>query len=193
MIEQRTMFVVEASHNISEVLAMYDTEKKEVLYYEQEGDVYKRYKNEKYFATRQQAEDYRTNRQAELRAKFPEIRAFVEEMQNVEKEYFNFDEQEFFGLCAHFGRHNVLSWREDYQRELKRAKIFRECVRTGYLNINAHSFRPADVEYIKWYSEKAELHFKDSDYTIETADADEYELILDIFGPNRSGYSYNEV
>lgn len=192
MIEQRTMFVVEASHNISEVLAMYDTEKKEVLYYEQEGDVYKRFKDEKYFATRQQAEDYRTNRQAELRAKFPEIRAFVEEMYNVKKEYFNFEEQEFLGRCARIDRYYA-SWRKEYERELKRAKIFRECVSTGYLNINAHSFRPADVEYIKWYDEKAELHLKDSDYTIETADADEYELILDIFGPNRSGYSYNEV
>ena len=186
------MFVVEASHNISEVLAMYDTEKKEVLYYEQEGDVYKRFKNEKYFATRQQAEDYRTNRQAELRAKFPEIRAFVEEMYNVKKEYFNFEEQEFFGRCARIDRYYA-SWRKEYERELKRAKIFRECVSTGYLNINAHSFRPADVEYIKWYDEKAELHLKDSGYPIETADADEYELILDIFGPNRSGYSYNEV
>lgn len=192
MIEQRTMYVVEASHYISEVLAMYDTEKKEVLYYEQEGEVYKPFKYEKYFATRQQAEDYRTKHQAELRAKFPEIRAFVEEMRNVEKAYFSFDEQEFFGLCARFGR-NLVTWRKEYERELKRAKIFRECVRTGYLNINAHSFRPADVEYIKWYDEKAELHLKDSDYTIETADADEYELILDIFGPNRSGYSYNEV
>lgn len=192
MIEQRTMFVVEASHNISEILAMYDTEKKEVLYYEQEGEVYKRLENEKYFATRQLAENYRTKHQAELRAKFPEIRAFVEEMDNVIEEYFNFDEQEFFGRCAHFGGYHA-SWRKEYERELKRAKIFRECVRTGYLNINAHSFRPADVEYIKWYDEKAELHLKDSGYHIETADADEYELILDIFGPNRSGYSYNEV
>lgn len=192
MIEQRTMFVVEASHYISEVLAMYDTDKKEVLYYEQEGDVYKPNEKERYFATRQQAENYRANRQAQLRAKFQEIRAFVEEMSDVEKEYFPFEEKEFFGKFARMGGCHV-SWREDYQREVKRAKIFRECVRTGYLNINAHSFRPADVEYIKWYDENAELHLKDSGYPIETADADEYELILDIFGPNRSGYSYNEV
>lgn len=191
MIEQRTMFVVETSHNISEVLAMYDTDKKEVLYYEQEGDVYKPFENEKYFATRQQAEDYRTKHQAELRAKFPEILAFVEEMDDVEKDFFDFDQKEFFGRYARFGRYHT-SWHDEYVDERKKANILCECVRTGYLNINAISFRPQDVEYIKWYDEKAELHLKDSDTTIETANEDEYDLITDIFGSNRSGYSFKD-
>jgi hypothetical protein len=123
MIEQRTMFVVEPSHNISEILAMYDTEKKEVLYYEQEGEVYKRLKDEKYFATRQLAEDYRTKHQAELRAKFPEIRAFVEEMDNVIEEYFNLMNRSFLE-DAHILAYTMHRGEKSTKENLKEPKSF---------------------------------------------------------------------
>jgi hypothetical protein len=194
MIEQRTMFVVETSHNITEILAQFDTEKKEVICYYDINDEswYGRLDGERYFSTRQQAEDYRTNRQAQLRAKFAEVREFVEEMNNIYPENFKFDEKEFFGDCATLGRSSNYNWYKEYKAADKQRDILIFCLRKGYLNINGVSFRPDDVDYIKWYSNKADIYLINSGIIINTADEDEFELIQLIFGRNLSGYSHRE-
>ena len=194
MIEQRTMFAVETNHNIIEILAQYDTEKQEVIcYYDIEGESwYGRLDGERYFATRQQAEDYRTNRQAQLRGKFAEVKEFVEEMNDINPEIFKFDEKEFFGDCATLGRSSNHNWYKEYKAADKQRDILIFCLRKGYLNINGVSFRVSDVDYIKWYSSKAEIHLIDSGEMIYTADEDEFELIQLIFGCNLSGYSHRE-
>lgn len=194
MIEQRAMFVVESSHNIKEILAQYDTEKQEVIcYYDTEDEEwYGRIDGEHYFATRQQAEDYRTNRQEQLRAKFAEVKEFVEEMNKINPEIFKFDEKEFLGDYAILGWSQKCSWYKEYKNADKRADILLYCVRSGYLNINGVSFRLDDVDYIKWYGSKAEIYLIDSGKIIDTADEDEFELIKLIFGRNLSGYSHRE-
>ena len=194
MIEQRTMFAVESSHNIIEILAQYDTEKHEVICYYDINDEswYGRLDGERYFATRQQAEDYRTNRQAQLRAKFAEVKEFVEEMDNISPEFFNFDEKEFFGDCATLGRASNCNWYKEYKAADKQRDILIFCLRKGYLNINGISFRLEDVDHIEWYSSKAEIYLIDSGRIVNTADEDEFELIQLIFGRNLSGYSHRE-
>ena len=190
MIEQRTMFVVESSHNVREILAMYDTEKNEVIcyHYTDDTDWYGIFDDERYFATKQQADDYVANRQEQLRAKFKEVKAFIKEMYHVDKELFDYNEDDFFDRYASFeSRHT--DWYNEFKDERKRAKIYLDCIRTGYLNINAASFRPEDVKYIKWYNGKAKLYLK-SDETIETHDSKEYEIIEEIFGANKSAYTF---
>ena len=194
MIEQRTMFAVETNQNIIEILAQFDTEKQEVICYYDINDEswFGRLDGERYFATRQQAEDYRTNRQAQLRGKFAEVKEFVEEMNGINPEIFKFDEKDFFGDCATLGRSSKCSWYKEYKAADKQRDILIFCLRKGYLNINGVSFRPDDVDYIKWYGSKAEIHLIDSGETIYTADEDEFELIQLIFGRNLSGYSHRE-
>ena len=192
MIEQRTMFVVESTHNVREILAMYDTEKNEVICYRYTDDTewFGVYNNERYFATKQQADDYVANRQEQLRAKFKEVKAFIKEMYEVDKELFNYKEDDFFGHFASFEDHHT-DWYKDYINATKKAKKYLDCIRTGYLNINANSFRPEDVKYIKWYNGKAKLYLK-SDEMFETHDSKEFEMIEEIFGVNRSDYTFQE-
>ena len=98
MIEKRTMAVVEASHRVVPILAMYDTEKQEVVCYkyafenedDNDDEWYHPYPNEKYFNTLQEANEYVAKRQEYLRSKFSEVREFIEEMDRIDSDYFKF-------------------------------------------------------------------------------------------------------
>jgi hypothetical protein len=78
MIEKRTMAVVESSHRVAPILAMYDTEKQEVVCYQyafeneenNDDEWYHAYENERYFNTLQEANEYVAKRQEYLRSKF---------------------------------------------------------------------------------------------------------------------------
>lgn len=184
MIEQRTMFVVEATHNVEEVLALYDTEKEEVISYRIGSDWFGRFEDERYFATKQQADCYVAGRQAQLRARFPEVRAFIEEVQKTDKEVFPHEDEEYMGKFTPGKR---TSWFLDYRKEQNKAQRYLELIKTGFLNISGFSFRLEDVDYIKWCKDENATIFLKNENGIRTSDDLEYEIIDELFGGNRSG------
>lgn len=183
MIEQRTMFVVESSHNVNEILAMYDTEKKEVVCYYDDPEWFPRYDDERYFFTKQQADDYVANRQAQLRAKFPEVKAFIEEVQKTNKDIFCHDDEEYMGIYSPEERSRTTKWYKSYRRERQKAQIYLNIIKTGYLTINDTSFKMDDILRVKWYSDKVELVLKDDDTIVcINVETSEYDIIEELFG-----------
>jgi hypothetical protein len=193
MIEQRTMFVVEASHRVQEILAMYDTEKGEVVcyHYTDDSDWFGKYDDDRYFSTRQQADDYVSNRQAQLRAKFPEIKAFIEEVQKTDKEVFVHEDEEYMGAYAPRSSQKN-SWFREFKEQRNKAGRYLQFIKTGYLSMSGISFRPEDVDYIKWYKDdKAKVFLKNENGTvIETSNKQDYTIIEELFGGNRSDMEF---
>lgn len=200
MIEQRTMYVVEPSHNVKEILAMYDTEKNEVVCYHYTGDSewFTNFEDERYFATKQQADDYVANRQEYLRSKFKEVKAFIEEVQKTDKELFKHEDCEYMGEYAYTPRSRRNSWLGDFKEQRNKANRYLEIIKTGYLSMSGISFRPEDVDYIKWYKDdKAKVflkndkvQFQKSDKIIEISNELDYTIIEELFGGNRSDMEF---
>ena len=184
------MYMVEPSHKIKEITAMYDTEKNEVVCYLdiEEGGWYRNYDNERYFNTREQAESYRANRQNQLRAKFGEVKAFIKEMQDTDKEFFEHTDEDYMGKYAPI---SLKPYYKDYMRERKRSEIYRDIITTGYINLNAESFRIKDVVHIKWYkNNKAAIFLGEAAARVDTANEFEYSIIEELFGYNKSEMQY---
>ena len=192
MIEKRTMAVVEASHRVMPILAMYDTEKQEVVCYQyaseneddNDDEWYHTYKNERYFNTLQEANEYVAKRQEYLRSKFSEVREFIDEMDSVDSDYFKFDKEEYLGRYA---KDNTPDWlkreRDAYRAE---ASLLASIARSRHFNVNGETINIDEVVHIMWHDEdKATLVMRDGHKVTTFSDA-EYTVVVDMFGSNRS-------
>ena len=192
MIEKRTMAVVEASHRVMPILAMYDTEKQEVVCYQyaseneedKDDEWYKTYTSERYFNTLQEANEYVAKRQEYLRSKFSEVREFIEEMDHVESDYFKFDKEEYLGRYA---EDNSPDWlirkRDAYRAE---ASLLTSIARSRHFNVNGETINIDEVVRIMWHDEdKATLVMRCGHEVTTFSDA-EYTVVVDMFGSNRS-------
>jgi len=192
MIEKRTMAVVESSHRVAPILAMYDTEKQEVVCYQyafenkddNDDEWYHPYPNEKYFNTLQEANEYISKRQEYLRSKFSEVREFIEEMDRVESDYFKFDKEEYLGRYA---KDNTNSWlrheRDEYRAE---ASLLNSIARSRHFNVNGETINIDEVVRVMWHEEdKATLVMRDG-HEVTTFSEAEHTVVVDMFGSNRS-------
>ena len=186
------MAVVEASHRVMPILAMYDTEKQEVVCYQyaseneedKDDEWYKTYTSERYFNTLQEANEYVAKRQEYLRSKFSEVREFIEEMDHVESDYFKFDKEEYLGRYA---EDNSPDWlirkRDAYRAE---ASLLTSIARSRHFNVNGETINIDEVVRIMWHDEdKATLVMRCGHEVTTFSDA-EYTVVVDMFGSNRS-------
>ena len=194
MIEKRTMAVVEPSHRVMPIMAMYDTEKQEVVCYQyvtdndDDDDDDEWYNNSKYyifFNTLQEAKEYVAKRQEYLRSKFSEVLEFIREMDRVDKECFKFDKKEYLGDYAESDYNDwTRKQRDKYQAE---ASLLRSIVRTRHLNINGETINIDEVKYVLWHKDKKATICMNDGHTVETYSDVEFNVVEDMFGSNRSG------
>ena len=196
MIEKRTMAVVESSHRVAPILAMYDTEKKEVVCYkyafeneDDNDDWLHTYERERYFNTLQEANEYVAKRQEYLRSKFSEVKEFLEEMDCVDSDYFKFDKKEYLGRYA---EENTPKWlrreRDAYRDE---ASLLKYIARSRHFNVNGETINIDEVVRIIWHKEdKATLVMRDG-HKVTTFSEAEHDVVVDMFGSNRSERVYS--
>ena len=192
MIEKRTMAVVESSHRVAPILAMYDTEKQEVVCYQyafeneddNDDEWYHTYKNERYFNTLQEANEYVAKRQEYLRSKFSEVREFIEEMECVDSDYFKFDKKEYLGRYAKDDTPNWLRReRDEYRAE---ASLLNSIARSRHFNVNGETINIDEVVRVMWHDkDKATLVMRDG-HEVTTFSEAEHTVVVDMFGSNRS-------
>ena len=195
MIEKRTMAVVESSHRVAPILAMYDTEKKEVVCYkyafeneDDNDDWLHTYERERYFNTLQEANEYVAKRQEYLRSKFSEVKEFLEEMDCVDSDYFKFDKKEYLGRYA---EDNTPKWlrreRDAYRDE---ASLLKYIARSRHFNVNGETINIDEVVRVIWHKEdKATLVMRDG-HKVTTFSEAEHDVVVDMFGSNRSERVY---
>jgi hypothetical protein len=192
MIEERTMAVAESSHRVAPILAMYDTEKQEVVCYQyafeneddNDGEWYHQYPNEKYFNTLQEANEYISKRQEYLRSKFSEVREFIYEMDNVESDYFKFDKEEYLGRYA---KNDTPNWvkreRDAYRAE---ASLLNSIARSRHFNVNGETINIDEVVRVMWHKEDKATLVMRGGHEVTTFSEAEYTIVVDMFGSNRS-------
>ena len=192
MIEKRTMTVVESSHKVAPILAMYDTEKQEVVCYkyayenEDENDDgwYPKYPREKYFNTTQEAREYIAKRQEYLRGKFNEVLDFIEEMDRIDTDYFKFKKEDYLGRYA---KDDEPSWlrreRNEYRDE---ASLLTSIARSRHFNVNGETINIDEVVRVIWYKESRAVLVMRDGHKVMTNKKAEYNVVIDMFGSNRS-------
>jgi hypothetical protein len=192
MIERRTMAVAKSGHRVAPILAMYDTEKQEVVCYQyafeneddNDDEWYHPYPNEKYFNTLQEANEYISKRQEYLRSKFSEVREFIEEMDRIDSDYFKFKKEDYLGRYANDNTPNwVRRERDEYRAE---ASLLASIARSRHFNLNGETINIDEVVRVMWHKEdKATLVMRDG-HEVTTFSEAEHTIIVDMFGSNRS-------
>ena len=193
MIEKRTMAVAESSHKVAPILAMYDTEKQEVVCYryiyenddDDDDEWYHKYANEKYFNTLQEAHEYIAKRQKYLRDKFPEVLAFIKEMDQIDTDYFEFKKEDYLGRYSRYN--GDYDWIEKQRDEFRaEASLLNSIARSRHFNVNGETINIDEVVRINWHKDnKATLVMRDGHNVMTNNDA-EYTVVVDMFGSNRS-------
>lgn len=192
MIEKRTMVVAESSHKVEPILAMYDTEKNEVVCYkyaseneDKNDDVwYPKYPREKYFNTIQEAREYIANRQEYLRGKFNEVLDFIEEMDRIDTDYFEFKKEDYLGRYAKDDDQSCIRRaRNEYRDE---ASLLTSIARSRHFNVNGETINIDEVVRVIWYKESRAVLVMRDGHKVMTNNKAEYNVVIDMFGSNRS-------
>ena len=187
------MAVVEASHRVAPIMAMYDTEKREVVCYqyvkenddEDDEEWYNNSRYDRYFNTLQEANEYVAKRQEYLRSKFSEVLEFIKEMDRADKGFLKFDKKEYLG---HYAEDDYNDWikkqRDEYKAE---ASLLRSIAKTRHFNINGETINIDDVKYVLWHAKNKATLCMNNGHKVETFSNVEFDVVEDMFGSNRSG------
>ena len=201
MLEKRTMWVNwknSPQDDPHTTTVLIDSESKEVHFYGEE-ELYQPNGLQVFYDTKEEAEAGREQIKHELMDKMPEVKAYLDIMDDVsqdedENSFFRFKLGDFLGSFAwkveRFNRYSYSG--EDYDTLDSLIDLMTDYIHTGFLTIRADSFRAEDVERIKWGSKRAEIVLKGGK-SVETSNDAERMLIQKIFGYKRSGYSYTHL
>ena len=201
MLEKRTMWVNWKNCPQDDpytVTVLIDSESKEVHFYG-EDELHQPNGLQVFYDTKEEAEAGREQIKHWLMDKMPEVKAYLDIMDDVcqdkdENSFFRFKLVDFLGCFAYkVERFNKYSYSdEDYNTLDSLIDLMTDYIHTGFLTIMADSFRAEDVERIKWGSERAEIVLKGGK-SIKTCNAPERMLIQKLFGRKRSQYSYTHL
>lgn len=209
--EIKKMWLVEASLEIKEIVAMYDEVKDIVYCYVYKDDFneespesisewYPPYKYETFYKTEGAAIDYRNAKREEFKEMMPKVKAFIERMERVEStDDFSFKKEDYLGEYAS----RCDDWYERQYSEMRaRYRRIMLVVKNGMMNINADSFKLSEVVRVEWNSvkymkdgkqqtkEAATVVLKDG-RKMRTRDKAEYEVVQAFFGENLSNRIYS--
>lgn len=175
-----------------------DSESKEVQFYGKD-ELYQPNGLQVFYDTKEEAEAGREQIKHELMDKMPEVKAYLDIMDEVcqdedENSFFHFKLRDFLGSFAwKIERYSRCSYTEKDYRELDMlVDLLTDYIHTGFLTIRADSFRTEDVERIKWGSKRAEIVLKGGK-SVETCNESERMLIQKLFGHKQSQYSYTHL
>lgn len=214
MIEREKRWYVDFDYpqfDAKEVSVMVDSKTLQVELYQNE-------KNEEWFETTdkdhfyqtiEEANDALTAHRKELYNLMPKVKKLVMQMNNMREilsdipinnndirmwrnnhpEYFNasdflpsdFADEDDEGFYA-----------SAFRRLRKENELLANVIRSGFLNINADTFRVSDVTTVRWGEHCAEIVLK-NDHTIKTISDYDYNVIRIVFGENTSNYTYNNL
>ena len=201
MLEKRTMWVNWRNCPQDDpytTTVLIDSESKEVQFYG-EDELYQPNGLQVFYDTKEEAEAGREQIKHELMDKMPEVKAYLDIMDDVcqdedENSFFRFKLGDFLGCFAYkVERFNRYSYTDEaYDTLDSLIDLMTDYIHTGFLTIRADSFRAEDVERIKWGSKRAEIVLKGGK-SIETSNESERMFIQKIFGHKYSRYSYTHL
>lgn len=191
------MAIVEASHKVRTITAIYDTDKKEIIcytYIPEEGenredyDWYYPRKRERFFDTVQEARLYVEQHQNELRAQFATVKAFLEEMNCADKEHFGFKEEEYLGegMTLINKSLGVDYWENEWRNESKKSSLLTSIARSRHFNVNGETINIDLVCRVEWLKDNRAILVMQDGHKVYTYSKTEYNVVVQMFGSNRS-------
>lgn len=201
MIEKKTMGYVDFEYPHYEavaVTAIVNTETNEVEIYqpdETSRDWYTPKKADHFYPTVGEATEALEKFKKEMIAKMPEVKSYLETMQNWfestdEEDEIQFKEEEYLPYCYRPDHDDF--YRKRYKELDKENDYLLDIIRTGFINVGGDTVKVEDIEQIKWGTDKAELCLN-GDRKARTYNPTELNIITKIFGHNFSGFTYTHL
>lgn len=203
--EERTIYVLQENFDIIEAVGYYDSLNGQlVVYHEKDCTDYYNPKdfNESYFDTLEEAEDARRESILKLTAQMPDVLKYVQRMDSLSEN----NDVRPFQRDEYLGRYGVICesyYKQQYYRLQGYVNQLKQYIRTGMITVRGITFRPKDVETIKWCRHNETPESTDGmsrDYVvIKIGDKifssyNDYDLFIVkmVFGENYSGRIYVE-
>ena len=190
---------MECSLNVRQIVALFDMEKKQVVCYQycnddgtyDEDDGWSHvYEGETFYNTEADAKEAQQRKYDETREKMKTCLALIKELERVEAtDDFDFKREDFLGRYAHVGEESDY-WAVRRKNSEKEASLLATIARTHFFNVAGQTINLDEVVRILWHDdhdeESATLVMRDGT-KVNTYTKAEYDVVVDMYGSNRSG------
>lgn len=199
MIEKRTMWLMECSLNVRQIVALFDMEKKQVVCYkycnedgtcDDDDDWSRVYEGETFYNTEADAKEAQQRKYDETREKMKTCLALIKELDRIEAtDDFDFKREDFLGRYAH-AKEEGDYWVVRRKNAEEEASLLATIARTHFFNVAGQTINLDEVVRILWHeneeAEEATLVMRDGT-KVKTYTKAEYDVVVDMYGSNRSG------
>lgn len=150
---------------------------------------------EHFYPTVEEADAALKQHRQELIDRMDEVRDYVDAMNGWlceidENSPFQFEESDYLPYRNQGVNLDDSVYIRQRDRARKQIAYLLSIIRTGFINIEADSFRMEDVKQIMWGKDKAEIILTDG-RKAKTCSRVEFYLIRNLFGDNNSGATYD--
>ena len=195
MIEKRTMWLMETTLSVKQIVALFDVEKKQVVCYQyvnedgttdEDDDWMHVYEGETFYNTEAEAKETRLRKIDELKEKMKTCLAIIQEIDHINpSEDFEFNREDYLGRHAH-DRSESDYWEKRRKNAEKEAGLFNTIARSRHFNVAGQTIDIDEVVRVLWH-ENAEATLVMRDGTkVKTYSEPEYNVVVGMFGSNRS-------
>lgn len=195
MIEKRTMWLMESSLSVKQIVALFDMEKKKVVCYQycnddgtcdEDDDWMHVYEGETFYNTEADAKEAQQRKYDEAREKMKTCMALIKELDLIEvTDDFVFNREDYLGRYA-LNRAESDYWEKRRKNAEKEASLLTTIARTHFFNVAGQTINLDEVVSIMWHEEEeATLVMRDGT-NVKTYTEAEYAVVVDMYGSNRS-------
>ena len=190
---------MECSLNVRQIVALFDMEKKQVVCYQycnddgtyDEDDGWSHvYEGETFYNTEADAKEAQQRKYDETREKMKTCLALITELDRIEAtDDFDFKREDYLGCHAN-DKSESDYWSKRRQNAEKETSLLATIARTHFFNVAGQTINLDEVVRILWHeneeAEEATLVMRDGT-KVKTYTKAEYDVVVDMYGSNRSG------
>lgn len=199
MIEKRTMWLLESSLIVTQIVALFDIEKKQVVCYrycndegvcDEEEDWMRVYDGETFYNTEADAKEAQQRKYDEAREKMKTCKTLIKELDHLEPTAdFDFKREDYLGGYANDTEHEY--WKKRRHNAEQEASLLTTIARTRFFNVAGQTINLDEVVRIMWHeNNEATLIMRDGT-KVKTCSKPEFDVVVDMYGSNRSGRCIN--
>ena len=194
MIEKRTMWLIESSLGMKQIVALFDMEKKKVVCYrycnddgtcDEDDDWVRVYDGDSFYNTEADAKEAQQRMYDEAREKMKTCRALIKELDLIEPtDDFTFKRDDYLGSYADDEEDDY--WTKRRRNAEKEASLLTTIARSRFFNVSGQTINLDEVVRVLWHKgEEATLVMRDGT-EVKTSTEVEYAVVADMYGDNRS-------
>ena len=195
MIEKRTMWLMESSLNVKQIVALFDMEKKQVVCYQycnddgtcdEDYDWTHVFDGETFYNTEADAKEAQQRKYNEAREKMKTCKALIKELEQVQAtDDFDFKREDYLGGYANDVSKSEY-WINRRRKAEKEVSLLTTIARTHFFNVAGQTINLDEVVRIMWHKEEeATLVMRDGT-KVKTYTEAEYAVVVDMYGSNQS-------